>query len=523
MGPERFLLVCATLAALCLAILAQSGLKQGRVPKTRFTCTGRAAGYYADVETGCQVYHMCDGLGRQFSYTCPNTTLFQQRMLICDHWYMVNCSMSERDYSANLLIGQRDKPFVSDEEMRLRTPRPDILSVPANSNYFTGLKEAESKYESHPGNSIVGIGDSLSSANNNGLDRDKPSYRPPTSWSTHRPRTPPKQDLNEEDIITGAASQRPSPTVQSTPPDRDFTHNTGSQNTGFPNVTPTPPPQHLVPPFAPTTEASEEMDIDVRMKDDDDRVVKFIRRFDPNSPDSIKTAMTRSEILNVNAQLPAGQSSAEDDRTPRRNKNVGNDFNRVENDKKGFVEASRFDTINTKPEPTEATLSSDSKFSHIPTPAADLVPPKTDSETSSVGTTTTVGPPIYYEWKWAAPAFDLEPPKESNETNVVQGKRNISGDGRSPFRSVTRPPPPDLEPVAPTKNSEYNISSYFVPDYVFPLDKEHPGYEDEHAHTSFQVEVARPGRTSYGENPACPHCHPAYLEPGSCEPCIVKR
>lgn len=48
---------------------------------------------------------MCDGLGRQFSYTCPNTTLFQQRMLICDHWYMVNCSKAESDYDANLLIG----------------------------------------------------------------------------------------------------------------------------------------------------------------------------------------------------------------------------------------------------------------------------------------------------------------------------------------------------------------------------------------------------------------------------------
>lgn len=50
---------------------------------------------------------MCDGLGRQFSYTCPNTTLFQQRMLICDHWYMVNCSKAESDYDANLLIGTK--------------------------------------------------------------------------------------------------------------------------------------------------------------------------------------------------------------------------------------------------------------------------------------------------------------------------------------------------------------------------------------------------------------------------------
>lgn len=52
-----------------------------------------------------QIYHMCDGLGRQFSYACPNTTLFQQRMLICDHWYMVNCSKAESNYAANLLIG----------------------------------------------------------------------------------------------------------------------------------------------------------------------------------------------------------------------------------------------------------------------------------------------------------------------------------------------------------------------------------------------------------------------------------
>lgn len=101
---------------------------------------------------------MCDGLGRQFSYSCPNTTLFQQRMLICDHWYMVNCSKAESDYTANLLIGkhmniqivsnqsicvsyktistgQRDKPFVNEEENNLRTPRPDLLDRPYAPDY----------------------------------------------------------------------------------------------------------------------------------------------------------------------------------------------------------------------------------------------------------------------------------------------------------------------------------------------------------------------------------------------------
>lgn len=73
---------------------------------------------------------MCDGIGRQFSYTCPNATLFQQRMLICDHWYMVNCTRAEADYDANLLIGQK-RPFVDDFEYH-RTPRPDLLSATNN-------------------------------------------------------------------------------------------------------------------------------------------------------------------------------------------------------------------------------------------------------------------------------------------------------------------------------------------------------------------------------------------------------
>ncbi|XP_055546774.1 mucin-2 isoform X2 [Wyeomyia smithii] len=78
---------------------------------------------------------MCDGLGRQFSYSCPNTTLFQQRMLICDHWYMVNCSKAESNYAANLLIGQRDKPFVGEDENEIRTPRPDLLDRPYSASF----------------------------------------------------------------------------------------------------------------------------------------------------------------------------------------------------------------------------------------------------------------------------------------------------------------------------------------------------------------------------------------------------
>lgn len=97
---------------------------------------------------------MCDGLGRQFNYACPNTTLFQQRMLICDHWYMVNCSRAESNYAANLLIGQRDKPFVPEEENEIRTPRPDLLDRPyapdyAGESYRRQYNKVSIRFSSH--------------------------------------------------------------------------------------------------------------------------------------------------------------------------------------------------------------------------------------------------------------------------------------------------------------------------------------------------------------------------------------
>lgn len=77
-----------------------------RMESDLIVASGQSPKYITSGLISFQVYHMCDGLGRQFSYSCPNTTLFQQRMLICDHWYMVNCSKAESDYAANLLIGK---------------------------------------------------------------------------------------------------------------------------------------------------------------------------------------------------------------------------------------------------------------------------------------------------------------------------------------------------------------------------------------------------------------------------------
>lgn len=66
-----------------------------------------------------------------------------------------------------------------------------------------------------------------------------------------------------------------------------------------------------------------------------------------------------------------------------------------------------------------------------------------------------------------------------------------------------------------------------VPEYAFPLESAgRTGYLDTDVYNSFQLKI--PERRAdtdehihwYGENPKCPECHPSYVIPGTCEPCI---
>ncbi|CAB3383120.1 Hypothetical predicted protein [Cloeon dipterum] len=77
------------------------------VPPTHFDCNAVPArpGMYANVETGCQAYHVChDGReGHQgAAFLCPNGTIFSQKEFTCDHWYNVDCQSSPSYYSLNL-------------------------------------------------------------------------------------------------------------------------------------------------------------------------------------------------------------------------------------------------------------------------------------------------------------------------------------------------------------------------------------------------------------------------------------
>ena len=53
------------------------------IPETPFTCTDRGIGFYADTETGCQVFHMCIA-DYPMSFICPNGTIFDNSKATCD-------------------------------------------------------------------------------------------------------------------------------------------------------------------------------------------------------------------------------------------------------------------------------------------------------------------------------------------------------------------------------------------------------------------------------------------------------
>jgi len=62
--------------------------------QTAFSCEGQAYGYYADVDSGCEIFHIClpieDNDGEvieyaKWSFFCGNQTVFDQQTLTCNH------------------------------------------------------------------------------------------------------------------------------------------------------------------------------------------------------------------------------------------------------------------------------------------------------------------------------------------------------------------------------------------------------------------------------------------------------
>ncbi|KAG8234006.1 hypothetical protein J437_LFUL013924 [Ladona fulva] len=70
-------------------------------PQTSFSCDAQKfPGYYADVETSCQGFHVCNN-GFTYNFLCPLGTIFHQEYFVCVWWHQFDCSTAESLYHLN--------------------------------------------------------------------------------------------------------------------------------------------------------------------------------------------------------------------------------------------------------------------------------------------------------------------------------------------------------------------------------------------------------------------------------------
>ncbi|XP_045493031.1 uncharacterized protein LOC123692341 isoform X1 [Colias croceus] len=117
------------------------------LPETNFTCTGKViGGYYADLETSCQMFHVCT-VGQQdepmdIKFLCLNGTVFDQETRVCERVDEVDCTKSEKFYSLNLeLYGSTVPPIITpelkDEPKQTEPPQqPSKSSTEGTSDPF---------------------------------------------------------------------------------------------------------------------------------------------------------------------------------------------------------------------------------------------------------------------------------------------------------------------------------------------------------------------------------------------------
>lgn len=89
------------------------------IPEGNFDCGAvKQAGFYADVDTKCQVIRRCDINGNQTSYLCPVLTVFNQITLVCHWFWEVDCSKAKDfyDYSNSRLYQGHDVPLLDNED-----------------------------------------------------------------------------------------------------------------------------------------------------------------------------------------------------------------------------------------------------------------------------------------------------------------------------------------------------------------------------------------------------------------------
>ncbi|XP_055377906.1 mucin-2 [Condylostylus longicornis] len=158
-----------------------------RIPQTTFSCRTFGNGYFADLETDCQVFHICEE-GRKISFLCPNGTIFQQSELTCDWWFKVNCASSPGHYAES-------------SEMLIRAQNRNKQKNPQTKNEFYSSESDYSRERVNHKNSYP----VKSSKGNNGRRRNQNSNSNSKRFESEE--IPSVESVDFEDISSNSASQ----------------------------------------------------------------------------------------------------------------------------------------------------------------------------------------------------------------------------------------------------------------------------------------------------------------------------
>merc|ERR1711963_843993 len=153
------------------------------VPETAFTCDGQVdGGYYADGEAECQVFHICtaDGAGglAQYSFLCPNGTVFNQNYFICDWWFNFDCAEAEGLYSLNdELAAEREAASASSPQGSYASPDPDAAPIGGYDAPAGVIEDAQAAYGQAARNARNGRGPQVPFNTPNGRRQGRPGRR----------------------------------------------------------------------------------------------------------------------------------------------------------------------------------------------------------------------------------------------------------------------------------------------------------------------------------------------------------
>ncbi|XP_057664539.1 uncharacterized protein LOC130898940 isoform X1 [Diorhabda carinulata] len=122
------------------------------LPDTNFSCVGKViGGYYADLETNCQMFHVCT-IGQldepmDIRFLCLNGTVFDQETRVCERIDEVDCTKSEQFYNLNLELYGHSQ--FSNLEENSETEQPLIIKSTLPTTTTTTSTPSPTKKTTH--------------------------------------------------------------------------------------------------------------------------------------------------------------------------------------------------------------------------------------------------------------------------------------------------------------------------------------------------------------------------------------